>query len=147
MTTIGGVAFRHLDHLPRVGDSISVEGIILTVLEMDEHRIARVRVSRGAREEESVPGNIAGVEGAGRADQADGGEGKPVDDSDLARQAGIGNHVDGGRGAHDRDTDRASGSRPAGRNRTLQQVPGDTTMENAPETGKEEADQPHKLAR
>jgi CBS domain containing-hemolysin-like protein len=47
MTTIGGVAFRHLDRLPRVGDSISMEDITITVLEMDEHRIARVRVSRG----------------------------------------------------------------------------------------------------
>ena len=27
MTTIGGVAFRHLDRLPRVGDDINVEGI------------------------------------------------------------------------------------------------------------------------
>lgn len=46
MTTIGGVAFRHLDRLPKVGDSVVVEGIIITVLEMDEHRIMRVRVSR-----------------------------------------------------------------------------------------------------
>ena len=54
MTTIGGVAFRHLDHLPRVGDSISIEDICITVLEMDEHRIARVSVSRGNREDEIV---------------------------------------------------------------------------------------------
>ena len=54
MTTIGGVAFRHLDHLPRVGDSISIEDICITVLEMDEHRIARVSVSRGNREDEVV---------------------------------------------------------------------------------------------
>jgi putative hemolysin len=54
MTTIGGVAFRHLDRLPRVGDSISIEDISITVLEMDEHRIARVRVTRGARVEEAA---------------------------------------------------------------------------------------------
>jgi CBS domain containing-hemolysin-like protein len=53
MTTIGGVAFRHLDHLPQVGDSISVDGITITVLEMDEHRIASVRVTRGGVEEEA----------------------------------------------------------------------------------------------
>ncbi len=47
MTTIGGVAFRHLDRLPRVGDTVNVEGIRLTVLEMDSHRIAKVRVARG----------------------------------------------------------------------------------------------------
>ncbi len=54
MTTIGGVAFRHLDRLPRVGDSISIEDISITVLEMDEHRIARVRVSRGIRGDEGA---------------------------------------------------------------------------------------------
>jgi CBS domain containing-hemolysin-like protein len=47
MTTIAGVTFRHLDRLPRVGDSVTVEGIRLTVLEMDGHRIARVRAIRG----------------------------------------------------------------------------------------------------
>jgi CBS domain containing-hemolysin-like protein len=45
MTTIGGVAFRHLDRLPKVGDSVNLEGILITVLEMDEHRVASVRVS------------------------------------------------------------------------------------------------------
>jgi putative hemolysin len=54
MTTIGGVAFRHLDRLPGVGDSISIEDISITVLEMDEHRIARARVSRGSRADEVV---------------------------------------------------------------------------------------------
>ena len=47
MTTIGGVAFRHLDRLPRVGDDVYVEGIRITVREMEAHRIARVRVARG----------------------------------------------------------------------------------------------------
>ena len=27
MTTIGGVAFRHLDRLPRAGDDVNVEGV------------------------------------------------------------------------------------------------------------------------
>lgn len=48
MTTIGGVAFRHLDRLPRVGDTVHVEGVQITVLEMDGHRISQVRVSQGA---------------------------------------------------------------------------------------------------
>jgi len=51
MTTIGGVAFRHLDRLPRVGDRVIVEGIGITVQEMDAHRIANVRVSRVTAEE------------------------------------------------------------------------------------------------
>jgi len=60
MTTIGGVAFRHLDRLPQVGDSVNLEGIIITVLEMDAHRIASVRVSCGpagqeAADEEETP--------------------------------------------------------------------------------------------
>jgi CBS domain containing-hemolysin-like protein len=48
MTTIAGVAFRHLDRLPREGDRVQVEDCRIQVLAMDGHRIARVRVSRGA---------------------------------------------------------------------------------------------------
>jgi len=47
MTTIGGVAFRHLDRLPAEGDTALVEGTLITVLEMKEHRISKVRVARG----------------------------------------------------------------------------------------------------
>ena len=47
MTTVGGVILRHLDRLPREGDSVLVEGITLSVLAMHEHRISRVRVSTG----------------------------------------------------------------------------------------------------
>ncbi len=53
MTTIGGVIFRHLDRLPQVGDRVVVEGIGLAVLEMDGHRIARVRATRGAGREDN----------------------------------------------------------------------------------------------
>jgi magnesium and cobalt exporter, CNNM family len=60
MTTIGGVAFRHLDRLPRVNDSISIEDTVITILEMDEHRIARVRVNRGGKIEETT-GEATGV--------------------------------------------------------------------------------------
>ena len=56
MTTIGGVAFRHLDRLPCVGDQVTVEGIVMTVLEMEAHRIERVRVARGVAWEEAVEG-------------------------------------------------------------------------------------------
>jgi CBS domain containing-hemolysin-like protein len=54
MTTIGGVAFRHIDRLPQVGDEVLVEGLTITVLEMDAHRIARVRVARGATPESAA---------------------------------------------------------------------------------------------
>jgi CBS domain containing-hemolysin-like protein len=59
MTTIGGVAFRHLDRLPKVGDQVVVEGIVITVLAMDAHRIDRVRVSRGMEVDEDA-GEAAG---------------------------------------------------------------------------------------
>ena len=52
MTTIGGVAFRHLDRLPEVGDTVSVEGIIIRVTAMVGHRIARVKVVRGGTSED-----------------------------------------------------------------------------------------------
>jgi CBS domain containing-hemolysin-like protein len=59
MTTIGGVAFRHLDRLPQVGDTVCVDDIRIEVLEMDAHRIAKVRVERvlEAEFEEPVPDN------------------------------------------------------------------------------------------
>jgi CBS domain containing-hemolysin-like protein len=53
MTTIGGVAFRHLDRLPQEADQVNVDGIVITVLKMKEHRISRVRVARGQAAEES----------------------------------------------------------------------------------------------
>jgi CBS domain containing-hemolysin-like protein len=55
MTTVAGVAFRHLDRLPHVGDEVVIEGFTITVLEMDAHRIARVRVARGQAREVSPP--------------------------------------------------------------------------------------------
>lgn len=61
MTTIGGVAFRHLDRLPREGDSVMLEGLTISVLEMDAHRIARVRVSRGNAETPAVEEPAAGT--------------------------------------------------------------------------------------
>ena len=53
MTTIGGVAFRHLDRLPQVGDEVVVEDIRMTVLAMADQRIARLQVSRGRPAEDS----------------------------------------------------------------------------------------------
>jgi CBS domain containing-hemolysin-like protein len=55
MTTIGGVAFRHLDRLPHVGDETEVDGLTIAVLEMDAHRVARVRVARGVTPSAAAP--------------------------------------------------------------------------------------------
>lgn len=56
MTTIAGVAFRHLDRLPKVGDRVIVDDLEITILEMDVHRIAIVRVRRitGAQAQEEI---------------------------------------------------------------------------------------------
>ncbi len=59
MTTIAGVAFRHLDRLPRTGDQVSVEDCAIKVLEMDGQRIARVRVSRGPSADREPNGDVA----------------------------------------------------------------------------------------
>ena len=66
MTTIGGVAFRLLDRLPREGDQVRMDDILIQVLEMDAHRIAKVRVAQGvddedfARAEEVMVGEVSG---------------------------------------------------------------------------------------
>ncbi len=52
MTTIGGVAFRHLDRLPKVGDRVTIEGITICIVDMDMHRISRVQVMPAAATEE-----------------------------------------------------------------------------------------------
>ena len=52
MTTIGGVVFRYLDRLPVVGDRVTMDGLVATVLEMDGHRPAKVRITKGALDEE-----------------------------------------------------------------------------------------------
>ncbi len=51
MTTIGGVVFRHLDRLPRVGDTVAFDGYLAKVLEMDGHRLAKIRVAKTGFEE------------------------------------------------------------------------------------------------
>lgn len=55
MTTVAGVAFRHLDRLPRVGDRVRVEDCTLEVLQLDGLRIAQVRVTRGLVTEDVKP--------------------------------------------------------------------------------------------
>ena len=78
MTTIGGVAFRHLDHLPVEGDQVRVEGITITVLEMEVHRIAKVRVSKSGvdykvadienREDSKIENTVVGRSGQNPTD-------------------------------------------------------------------------------
>lgn len=53
MTTIGGVVFRYLDRLPVVGDKVSMDGLVATVLAMDGHRMAKVHILKGAFDEDA----------------------------------------------------------------------------------------------
>ena len=66
MTTIGGVAFRHFNRVPEIGDSVVVDGATITVLAVDFHRIAKLRVVKGKIERSG--------EDAGGADKAAGRE-------------------------------------------------------------------------
>jgi len=82
MTTIGGVAFRHLDRLPQVGDKVTVEGIVITVLEMEAHRIARVRVARGDALDEDAE------EAATKVDRDETERGHPEGEADTQAVSG-----------------------------------------------------------
>jgi len=55
MTTIGGVVFRFLDRLPTVGDKVTMDGFVAKVLEMDGHRLAKVRIKKLALERAEPP--------------------------------------------------------------------------------------------
>jgi putative hemolysin len=53
MTTIGGVVLRHLDRLPSIDDEVTVDGIMLKVLELDGHRIVRVKAMSESQAQEN----------------------------------------------------------------------------------------------
>jgi CBS domain containing-hemolysin-like protein len=42
--TLAGFVLMHLGHIPKVGESITHDGRRLTVAEMDNRRIAKIRV-------------------------------------------------------------------------------------------------------
>lgn len=44
--TVGGMAFEHLGYVPRPGEEFDYRGLHVTVLEADERRVFRVRISR-----------------------------------------------------------------------------------------------------
>ncbi|MDH3664148.1 MAG: CBS domain-containing protein, partial [Alphaproteobacteria bacterium] len=62
MTTIGGVVFRHLDRLPHAGDSTVIEGYTASVLEMEGHRVARVRIAKSGDGQDSPPADATAQE-------------------------------------------------------------------------------------
>ena len=52
MTTIAGYAFRLLDRLPREGDQVESDDILIRIMEMDDHRISLIRVAKGVDDED-----------------------------------------------------------------------------------------------
>jgi hypothetical protein len=54
MTTIGGVVFRMLDHLPQVGDTVNMDNIVFSVLSMNKLRIDKLRAARVADVDEHL---------------------------------------------------------------------------------------------
>ena len=68
MTTIGGVLLRYLGRLPKIGDTVTIEDIKMTVLEMEGNRVSRLRVSKTVGAEEDTPTQYA--EGDGSAPSA-----------------------------------------------------------------------------
>ncbi|MDT0215470.1 hemolysin family protein [Rothia sp. ARF10] len=59
-STVAGLVLEHLQDIPVVGDSVTVDGRTLTVLEMDGRRIARLRVGAAERRSEPSAGSSAG---------------------------------------------------------------------------------------
>ncbi|MEE2060183.1 hemolysin family protein [Rhodococcus artemisiae] len=53
--TVAGFVLHHLQHLPGLGESVTVDGHRLTVGELDGHRIARLRLTRRRRAESDEP--------------------------------------------------------------------------------------------
>ena len=87
MTTIGGVVFRYLDRLPKVGDTVAMDGYVATVLEMDGHRLARVRVAKGTLEETKKSSDDLGEPEAAPTEQLAAAEFLRDTEMDLAQDA------------------------------------------------------------
>jgi len=46
--TVAGLLFDRIGHIPRRGESLAVDGVIIEVLEADDRRVQRVRIQRAA---------------------------------------------------------------------------------------------------
>lgn len=64
--TVGGLVVGTLGRLPRVGDRVEVDGLVLTVTVRRARRVVEVRVERVARDDEGAEG-AEGAEGPGGA--------------------------------------------------------------------------------
>jgi len=91
--------------LPRVGDSISIEDISISVLDMDGHRIARARVSRGSRGDEvtSTDELAESADAETAADEMQGKASNELDDERVAESGGDDNSTAAGQSDIDGD--------------------------------------------
>ncbi len=83
MSTIGGVAFRLFDKLPKVGDKVVHEGYEFTALEVQGLRISRIRVRKLA---DNPPGQDT-AENNGN-DNGNGGSDRPAQPQSTTGTAG-----------------------------------------------------------
>ena len=125
MTTIGGVVFRYLDRLPKVGDTVAMDGYVATVLAMDGHRLARVRVAKGGLEDlrpEEAEATMAAAETQPTV-AADG----PQEDAAIARATADAGAAAAGAGpaevVHLIERKAAGGAHPAPDNGAPEQLP------------------------
>jgi putative hemolysin len=131
--TVAGFILAMLGHLPTEGEAVEVAGRILTVVQMDGRRIARVRVSPLPRSSEDAGRQPAQSPHAGSGPQPPGrpsATGQPADGQPAAGQPADGQQADGqqadgqpadgqpadGRPADGQpaDRERADSGRPAG---------------------------------
>ena len=55
--SIGGFVTEHLDHIPKVGEKLVLNGWEYEVLEMDKNRVVRVRINPLPEEDNPEEGN------------------------------------------------------------------------------------------
>jgi CBS domain containing-hemolysin-like protein len=55
--TVGGCVFHNLGRVPAVGDIVDADGLTLTVLSVDGHRVRRVRAVRRTTDDDEDEGN------------------------------------------------------------------------------------------
>jgi hypothetical protein len=86
MTTVGGVIFRLFGRLPKVGESVTYEAYLFTVLEVERLRIGRLHVSKTGQAEAEAAVELAPV----TALQAAGGDEEETDtaSAEIVREAG-----------------------------------------------------------
>jgi len=62
--TVAGLLLARLEHIPQGGEAIVEQGYILTVVDMDGPRIARVKIEQRAAEETGSPAGAASSDNA-----------------------------------------------------------------------------------